>query len=246
MRWPTPAGLLRSVGISRGSKVHRQLRGTYNFVLPRLRAKRYWSQTGEDVVVAQYLPERTGHFVDVGAGRPTVENNTWHLYKRGWTGVLVDPLPMNCREARWTRRRDRIIQSACGRQEGTAEIFVMEPWQYTTVSRDQVAKACQHGAKLKKRYKTRIIPLNSLNLRSTPMSPSLMSVDVEGFELEVLLGNDWSQFRPRVILVEDHSIAESDIRNTNSPTDELLRSEGYKLRAFTGLTSVYVHSSYRG
>jgi len=30
----------------------------------------------------------------------------------------------------------------------------------------------------------------------------LMSIDVEGYELEVLMGNDWKRFRPKVIIVE--------------------------------------------
>ena len=246
MAGKTLGGLARAVGLRPHFRLYRQMRETFNWFTPRLRNQRYWSQTGEDIMVAQYLPERTGHYVDVGAGRPTVQNNTFHLYKRGWTGLLIDPLSMNSRESQQLRPRDRTIQSACGQREGTAEIFVMDPWQYTTMSRAQVAKACQHGANLKEILKTKVLPLSSLNLRNTPLSPSLLSVDVEGFEMEVLLGNDWSRFRPRVILVEDHMLSEADLRDATSPTDVFLKSEGYELRAFTGLTAAYVHSSYAG
>ena len=38
-----------------------------------------------------------------------------------------------------------------------------------------------------------------------------MSLDVEGFELNVLKSNDWTTFRPRVILVESLELMNKDV-----------------------------------
>ena len=35
----------------------------------------------------------SGYFVEVGANDPEYLSQTWHLERRGWTGVLVEPQP---------------------------------------------------------------------------------------------------------------------------------------------------------
>jgi len=54
----------------------------------------------------------------------------------------------------------------------------------------------------------------------------LMSVDVEGLDLEVLQSNDWERFRPRVVVAEDFGIPTLD-RIGESPIVQFLGSKGY-------------------
>lgn len=71
-----------------------------------------------------------------------------------------------------------------------------------------------------------------------------MSVDVEGHDLEVLLGNDWTQWRPELVLVEQvlaHSLFDvPDFKESLSDsTTEFLATVGYSPIATNGLTRVF-------
>src|SRR5271165_2679431 len=46
----------------------------------------------EDVILHRLFPfNQTGFYVDVGAGHPRFENDTFSLYQRGWHGINVEP-----------------------------------------------------------------------------------------------------------------------------------------------------------
>ena len=53
-------------------------------------------------------------------------------------------------------------------------------------------------------------------------------IDVEGFDLDVLKGNNWNKYRPKIVLVESH---ESFIEDTTSQVKKFLQSVDYKLVA---------------
>ena len=66
----------------------------------------------------------------------------------------------------------------------------------------------------------------------------VLSVDVEGLDLDVVRSNDWDRFRPEVVAVEDLNLDLSNVRS--SPTHQFMTSVGYEMRAHVVLTSLYV------
>lgn len=66
-----------------------------------------------------------------------------------------------------------------------------------------------------------------------------LSVDVEGLDLQVLKSNDWSKYKPRVVLIEslDFSLDNLD----NSEIYKFLVSRGYHLAAKTMHTLFFVN-----
>ena len=65
----------------------------------------------------------------------------------------------------------------------------------------------------------------------------LLTVDVEGLDLEVLQSNDWGQFRPRFIVAEELAIRALD-RIGESPIVQFLSGQGYRPVANT-LISIF-------
>ena len=64
-----------------------------------------------------------------------------------------------------------------------------------------------------------------------------LSVDVEGFDLQVLESNDWDKYRPRVILVE---IMNSSLNSLiNESIYQFLVSKGYRLFAKLVYTCIF-------
>ena len=65
-----------------------------------------------------------------------------------------------------------------------------------------------------------------------------MTVDVEGFDHEVISSNDWDLYRPRVVLVE---LLNTDIQNLDMhPTSQILCQRNYRVIAKTFNTYFFV------
>ena len=52
-----------------------------------------FSQHGEDRLLLEYFHGKPGTYVDVGANYPVKISNTYLLYRNGWRGLTVEPIP---------------------------------------------------------------------------------------------------------------------------------------------------------
>src|SRR5262249_17172377 len=115
----------RSLGIAllarAAAGTARSLRGVDERMIPevlgRLRqrmldphARRSYAQSGEDLIVRHLLLEVLGRrevrYLDVGAHDPWFLSNTALFYRMGFSGVLVEPDALLCRNLRRHRARD--------------------------------------------------------------------------------------------------------------------------------------------
>ena len=166
-----------------------------------------FAQEGEDLILARMLEgAQPGFFVDVGAHHPWRYSNTWLLYLAGWRGINIDATPGRMELFRQYRPGDISIEAFVG--DPAAEIeFVMynEPALNTGSARVANERALPDD-----QYRpigtARIRPrrLADILAEHVPAGTAIgvMSIDVEGLELDVLRSNDWDRFRPAILLVE--------------------------------------------
>lgn len=220
------------LGPDRHLKLRKRLLPIYSRI-PRI----HWSQSGEDIILGELLPEKRGTYVDVGAAHPRLGSNTYFLYRRGWQGTLIEPNPASAKALRKARRRDRVVEAAAGSASGTAMITIFQSDYLSSIDPAVVQERADGGEPIESVLEVPIVTLSGLNLRSDPGEPCLLSIDCEGADLEVLRGNDWSTFLPRVICVEEPATTLTE------PTDiaRLLTSLDYRLHAHTGLSAIYVY-----
>lgn len=226
-------------GLQQSSVAYRTARRCYfALVHPSRSFRRSYSQFGEDQVLLGLLSGRNGRYVDVGSGHPRRGSNTYGLYRRGWSGTTVDPVARNQRMARFFRRRDTQLVALCGDQLGVAQFYEFEPYEYSTLSANRVVELADLGLTPVRVTDMPILTLASLKLMADPSEEYLLCIDVEGWELEVLRGNDWLRFRPAVICIEQW---QSPLEGT-SDVHEYLIGRSYQLIAYMGLSGIYVHS----
>jgi FkbM family methyltransferase len=231
---------LQSLGISRSSSAYRSLSRTY-WGLRSIRGSRTYSQFGEDAVLGALLSDSTGFYVDVGAGHPTQGSNTFALYRRGWRGVLVEPLAANVTASRVLRRGDRVVQALCGDRNGSIPFYEFDAWQLSTTSPEVVQRLASEGHFPVTMTEVSMVRLRDLGLAADPDSPSLLSIDVEGAEVAVLDGNDWNVFLPAVVCLEQW---ESPLEGASILSDKMV-SLGYLLYNFVGNSGIWLHASSR-
>ena len=211
------------------------LYGTYN-ALKKLSFVRTYSQFSEDLVVKAYLPERFGMYVDVGGGHPVIGSNTHLFSKRGFSGIIIEPISKFAKE--FSRRPSvEIIPTICSDTKTGVMFFEFEESFVSTTSQTLAETAIANGGRLVSQRILYPVALRDLALICTPDYPSLLDIDVEGADLMVLNSNDWDKFRPRVILVES-------FLSNRVQISSLLESIGYTLVETCDLTLVFVSTEY--
>jgi FkbM family methyltransferase len=144
----------------------------------------------------------SGYFVEVGANDPERSSQTWHLEQRGWTGVLVEPLPELAARLR-ERRRARVYQVACSSPRNAGKLLTLQiAGAHSSLEPGYFVAGTRICGEMQVEART----LDEILIEAQAPQPiDFLSIDVEGHETEVLAGVDLSRWRPRLILVEDHA-----------------------------------------
>jgi FkbM family methyltransferase len=188
------------------------------------------SQQEEERLVREFFAgEGPGFFVEVGANHPTDGSQSWHLEQAGWTGILVEPQP-SLAALLAAVRKAKVFAAACSSPENAGRSLPLHvDGARSALDRDRMAPGAQAAQVITVPART----LDSiLNEADAPSPVDLLSIDVEGHEIEVLRGFDFWRWRPRLVMLEDHV--------KNLKTHRHLRSAGYRLIRRIGFNGWYV------
>jgi len=181
------------------------------------------AQYGEDLIVWEYFKrKRDGFFVEVGANDPVDLSQTYMLEQQGWKGLLIEPIPSCCAKLAEARPNSIVCEMAATAPEkaGTAMLNIAEAdaWSYLegVSDRDMASKRIE--------VKTDTLD-HVLDEHQAPRI-DLLSIDVEGAEIDVLRGLDLKKRKPALVLIEDHLNDLSIYR--------YMRGQGYFLGRRTG------------
>jgi len=174
---------------------------------------------GEDILLWRLFTDLEvsgGFFIDVGALHPRQYNNTWMLRKRlGFEGINIEPSFKGIKQFKRWRRNDDNLCTLCGNEDGV---------EWFEESDEPALSKIGDAGVLRGIHKLETICRYHLVDRI-----DLLSIDVEGYELEVLKGFNW-YVRPRVIICEINK----------QETEDYILEAGYKLYARTKLNGIYV------
>lgn len=176
----------------------------------------------EQALVQQFFGGVPGIFVDVGANDPVLNSQTYQLERLGWSGILIEPIPA-CAARLRAERKARVFEGACGAQEQVMNLHI--DGVYSSLLGAKVAvpdRATQ----------VRVRRLDDIISDAGFDHVDFVSIDVEGFELDVLRGFALEQWRPKLLLIEDH-VADLSLHRH-------LTARGYKLVRRTGVNAWYV------
>lgn len=153
-------------------------RPSYGYVVPKLR---------------QHCPG-PGIFVEAGAVDGFFESNTYELERfHGWRGLLVEPVPAMFARIASTRPKAIAVNCALVADEAATPFVAIQPAH----AMSQVAATAGSG--------TVRVPGRTLSslLNEHALGPvDVLSLDIEGYEIEALKGLELARHAPRFLLVE--------------------------------------------
>ena len=208
-----------------------------------LKQKIFYSNWGIDMMADEFFKKKEkGVYIDIGCHQPILNNNTYRLYKRGWTGINVD-LDYNTIDMfNFFRKKDLNIQAGVSNS-------VEEKKLYFFHNRSAINTLSESAGLKSKEVRTiKTTTLNNIieNSRFKDMEIDYISIDVEGHELSVLEGLNFKKYRPKLVILEliDPSIKEfheQKLQNVlNSSINKFMENEDYKLINWIHDDLVYV------
>lgn len=199
----TPPILLKAVKRVRSGKKHTALPPQMQpFLHPLLQSH---SQFNEDLLIDLLLGAKNhGFYADVGANDPVFNNNTQRFYRRGWSGINMEPGIKPYQKLCQSRTRDVNLNIGVGSKRGSLTFYDIEADPSLSSFDEQAARdmATHFGLAVTPKP-IEVRPLSDIFAKyAADRNIDFLSVDAEGMDLDVLKSNDWQKYRPLLILVE--------------------------------------------
>ena len=162
----------------------------------------------DNIILEYFNNKKDGFFVEVGVCDPIDQNNTYLLEKNGWKGILIEPL---------TRFNDLY---AALRPNSIVENFAMVSKDYpldyiyfnnstgidggftSTVSE---VESSRFPIRPQPKGTVKCDTLENILIKNGVKDIDFLTIDVEGYEINVMNGIDISKFNIEVILIESHN-----------------------------------------
>jgi FkbM family methyltransferase len=203
-----------------------------------------FSANCEDVMLHRLFQAVTsGFYVDVGAAHPIFENDTQALHLAGWRGVNVEPNKEFLVELQRLRPDDVNLGVVLSDQSGELTFYEIPGTGLSTLDADQAERLLAAGREVRRRPVAVQTLAQVLEQQNAPNNFELLKIDVEGAEYAVLSGNDWSRFRPQVIIAEA-TFPESPERRDDK-VRHLLQELGWRHVWFDGLNDWFLAEDFQ-
>jgi FkbM family methyltransferase len=146
-----------------------------------------------DQKLLKYLNFESGFYIECGANDGINQSNSWYFDKyKNWKGILIEPIPRLFKELKNNRNCKNIFIN---------KYLVSEKYskEYIYITDKNLASKIEKNSSLKVEVST----LNKiLKENNAPKIINLFSLDVEGYEFEVLEGINFSKYKFEFILIE--------------------------------------------
>lgn len=197
---------------------------------------RSYAQHGDDLAVLNIF-KRLGiekpSYLDVGAYHPFDLSNTALLYERGSRGINVEP--NEAQFALFIKARPDDVNLCVGVAPFVGRLtfhhVAADPGRFTF----DVATAATLGI-----VRSVELPVMTLNQIVTHHAggiwPDLLSIDIEGLDIDVLAGADFGASAPKLVIAE----ADCGAGDTSHELAALMAAKGFCLHSWCGSNMIFV------
>jgi hypothetical protein len=200
------------------------------FCIQALKSKKFikksYSGGAQDLIINYFFKnKKKGIYIDVGCYHPYNGNNTKLLYDKGWSGINIDLDFHTIDFFNFVRKRDENINIAISDKEGVKDLYFF----HNRSAINSLSEIRKEEAKEVRKIQTKTLNSVFENSKFKNEKINLLSIDVEGHEIEVLKSLDLAKYIPEMVVIE---FLERDIINNlefhNQNINEVINSEIYR------------------
>jgi FkbM family methyltransferase len=208
-----------------------------------------YAQAGEDAII-KFLFQGVGidkpSYLELGVYKPDFGSNTFLFYQAGARGVCVEADQSLISSIKKVRGEDKVLNVGVGVGDTPSVDFYIfnEPSLNTMDKAEAEFRASMVTYSIEKVVNIQLKNINVIIEENFENYPDLLSVDIEGLDLDVLKSLNLSEYPIPVICVETCTYSENHIKPKDYAIQEYMLSNGYFLYADTYINSIFVNTAW--
>ena len=171
--------------------------------------------------------KNNGFYLDVGSQHPISNNNTYLLFKRGWSGINIDLDKKNIDLFNTARPNDINLNLAISSNVAEKKLYFYHDKSPINTLDKVVSDFQTASVKEIKRIKTTTLNIALQNLEFNNKI-DYMNLDVEGHEMDIFKAFDLSLYKPSIISVEFLDLDMKCLEFKNNDLQRIVNSDLYK------------------
>ena len=171
--------------------------------------------------------KNNGFYLDVGSQHPISNNNTYLLFKRGWSGINIDLDKKNIDLFNTARPNDINLNLAISSDVAEKKLYFYHDKSPINTLDKVVSDFQTATVKEIKRIKTTTLDIALQNLKFNNKI-DYMNLDVEGHEMDIFKAFDLSVYKPSIISVEFLDLDMKYLEFKNNDLQRIVNSDLYK------------------
>ena len=208
-----------------------------------------YSQCGEDKIIEfllSYMGEKNIgiSYLDIGCNDYKNLSNSYSLYKKGIRGVLIDANPVYIDEIKMYRPEDIILNCGIGAKNSEKmKFYILNTPGLDSFDLESIKEAQRQTPwiEIVDEIEVPVYTLDEIYEKYFASVPTIVSLDVEGLEMDILKSTNFEKYRPYIFIIETIEYREK-ISLTNKRNDiiDFMQKNDYVEYAFTGVNSIFI------
>lgn len=207
------------------------------------------SQSGEDMILWYIIRTLNRDpaqeiYLDLGANRSKIDSNTYYLYKQGARGVLVEANPALIGELKFYRSGDVVLNRCVSDVSGeTVKFYVVTGTGLSTPDKEKAEATLAENPNLHIENTVSVETITVQEILETyfDKAPTIVNVDIEGKEMDILKSFDFTRYRPLIMIIEtipyrNHLV----VGEKEQDVVAFMQSQNYIEYCFTGINSIFL------
>ena len=208
-----------------------------------------YSQAGEDKIIEfilSYLGEKNIglSYLDIGCNDYKSLSNSYALYKKGVRGVLIDANPIYIDEIKMYRPEDIVLNCGIGAKNSEKmKFYILNTPGLDSFDLESIKEAQRQTPwiEIVDEIEVPVYTLDEIYEKYFASVPTIVSLDVEGLEMDILKSTNFEKYRPYIFIIETIEYREKiSVTNKRNDIIDFMQKNDYAEYAFTGVNSIFI------
>lgn len=208
-----------------------------------------YSQCGEDKIIEfllSYMGEKNigVSYLDIGCNDYKNLSNSYALYKKGIRGVLIDANPVYLDEIKIYRPEDIVLNCGIGAKNSEKmKFYILNTPGLDSFDLESIKEAQRQTPwiEIVDEIEVPVYTLDEIYEKYFASVPTIVSLDVEGLEMDILKSTNFEKYRPYIFIIETIEYREKiSVTNKRNDIIDFMQKNDYVEYAFTGVNSIFI------